>query len=124
MITHNRYLLNHCFNKILHLENAEIQEFDGTYADYNLALLQMKIEQQELAASDMEEIERNRKVVERLRNEATKFVNASRGRTLKARVSLLERLEARKTRPRLWRSNSRIFTCQKETLWKKRKKIC
>ena len=98
VITHNRYLLNHCFNKILHLENAEIQEFDGTYADYNLALLQMKIEQQELAASDMEEIERNRKVVERLRNEATKFVNASRGRTLKARVSLLERLEARKTR--------------------------
>ena len=98
VITHNRYLLNHCFNKILHLENAEIQEFDGTYADYNLTLLQMKIEQQELAASDMEEIERNRKVVERLRNEATKFVNASRGRTLKARVSLLERLEARKTR--------------------------
>ena len=98
VITHNRYLLNHCFNKILHLENAEIQEFDGTYADYNLALLQMKIEQQELAAADMEEIERNRKVVERLRNEATKFVNASRGRTLKARVSLLERLEARKTR--------------------------
>ena len=98
VITHNRYLLNHCFNKILHLENAEIQEFDGTYADYNLTLLQMKIEQQELAASDMEEIERNRKVVERLRNEATKFVNASRGKTLKARVSLLERLEARKTR--------------------------
>ena len=98
VITHNRYLLNHCFNKILHLENAEIQEFDGTYADYNLTLLQMKIEQQELAASDMEEIERNRKVVERLRNEATKFVNAARGKTLKARVSLLERLEARKTR--------------------------
>ena len=98
VITHNRYLLNHCFNKILHLENAEVQEFDGTYMDYNLALLQMKIEKQELAASDMEEIERNRKVVERLRNEATKFVNASRGRTLKARVSLLERLEARKTK--------------------------
>ena len=27
VITHNRYLLNHCFNKILHLENMEIQEF-------------------------------------------------------------------------------------------------
>ena len=50
MITHNRYLLNHCFNKILHLENTEIQEFDGNYVDYNFALLQMKIEQQELAA--------------------------------------------------------------------------
>ena len=60
VITHNRYLLNHCFNKILHLENAELQEFDGTYVDYNFALLEMKIEQQELAAADMEEIERNR----------------------------------------------------------------
>lgn len=39
VITHNRYLLNHCFNKILHLENAELQEFDGTYVDYNFALI-------------------------------------------------------------------------------------
>ena len=98
VITHNRYLLNHCFNKILHLENAELQEFDGTYVDYNFALLEMKIEQQELAAADMEEIERNRKIVERLRNEATKVDSATKGRSLKARVSLLERLEARKTK--------------------------
>lgn len=98
VITHNRYLLNHCFNKILHLENAELQEFDGTYVDYNFALLEMKIEQQELAAADMEEIERNRKIVERLRNEATKVDSAIKGRSLKARVSLLERLEARKTK--------------------------
>ena len=31
VITHNRYLLDHCFNKILHLENKALQEFDGTY---------------------------------------------------------------------------------------------
>ena len=98
VITHNRYLLNHCFNKILHLENTEMQEFDGNYVDYNFALLQMKIEQQELAAADMEEIERNRKIVERLRNSATAIDSATRGRSLHARVSLLERLEARKTR--------------------------
>jgi ATP-binding cassette subfamily F protein 3 len=35
VITHNRYLLNHCFNKILHLENTDIQEFDGNHTDYN-----------------------------------------------------------------------------------------
>ena len=35
VITHNRYLLNHCFNKILHLENNDIQEFDGNYNDYH-----------------------------------------------------------------------------------------
>ena len=98
VITHNRYLLNHCFNKILHLENTEIQEFDGTYVDYNFALLQMKIEQQELAAADLEEIERNRKIVERLRNSATAIDSATRGRSLHARVSLLARLEARKTK--------------------------
>ena len=98
VITHNRYLLNHCFNKILHLENTEMQEFDGNYVDYNFALLQMKIEQQELAAADMEEIERNRKIVERLRNSATAIDSATRGRSLHARVSLLERLEARKTK--------------------------
>ncbi len=43
-----------------------MQEYDGSYVDYNYALLQMKIEQQELAAADMEEIERNRKIVDRL----------------------------------------------------------
>lgn len=98
VITHNRYLLNHCFNKILHLENTKMQEYDGSYVDYNYALLQMKIEQQELAAADMEEIERNRKIVERLRNGATAVDSATRGRSLHARVSLLERLEARKTK--------------------------
>ena len=41
VITHSRYLLNHCFNKILHLEDTDIQEFDGNYMDYNLALLLM-----------------------------------------------------------------------------------
>ncbi|MEG2440316.1 MAG: ABC-F family ATP-binding cassette domain-containing protein [Acetivibrio sp.] len=96
VVTHNRYLLNHCFNKIIHLENTEIQEFDGRYIDYNFALLQSKIELQELAIADEEEIERNEKIIDKLRMEATFFTCASRGKTLNARVSLLERLEARK----------------------------
>lgn len=96
VVTHNRYLLNHCFNKILHLENADIQEFDGNYMDYNLALLLKKIELQELAAKDLEEIERTRKMVERLRNEATKIDSAQKGRSLKAKATQLARLEARR----------------------------
>ena len=96
VVTHNRYLLNHCFNKILHLENADIQEFDGNFMDYNLALLLKKIELQELAAKDLEEIERTRKMVERLRADATKIDNATKGRALKAKVSQLARLEARR----------------------------
>lgn len=96
VITHNRYLLNHCFNKILHLENADIQEFDGNYIDYNFSLLLKKIELQELAARDLAEIERNRKMVERLRADATRIDNATKGRALKAKVSQLARLEARR----------------------------
>ena len=96
VVTHNRYLLNHCFNKVLHLENADIQEFDGNYMDYNLALLQKKIELQELAAKDLEEIERTRKMVERLRKEATMIDSAQKGRSLKAKATQLARLEARR----------------------------
>lgn len=95
VITHNRYLLNHCFNKILHLENADIQEFDGNYTEYNFALLQKKIELQELAAADQEEIERTEKMVERMRKDATRADIASLGRALHAKVTHLERLRAR-----------------------------
>ena len=96
VVTHNRYLLNHCFDKILHLENADIQEYDGSYMDYNFDLLQKKIELQELAAKDAEEIERTRKMVERLRADATKIDSAQKGRSLKAKVTQLARLEARR----------------------------
>ncbi|MDO4977486.1 MAG: ATP-binding cassette domain-containing protein [Eubacteriales bacterium] len=95
VITHNRYLLNHCFNKILHLENADIQEFEGTYMDYQVALLGKKVELQEGAAKDQAEIERNEKLVNRLRKEATYIDNSGKGRQLKARASLLERLKAK-----------------------------
>lgn len=96
VITHNRYLLNHCFNKILHLENMALQEFDGNYIDYNFSLLERKIELQELAHDDTEEIKRNAEIINRLRTAATNNADASRGRALKARVKLQERLVARR----------------------------
>ena len=96
VITHNRYLLNHCFNKIIHLENAELQEFDGRYIDYNFSLLQTKIEMQEMAIADEEEIRRNEALIEILREKATYNAEASRGRALKARVKIQERLESRR----------------------------
>ncbi len=96
VITHNRYLLRNCFDKIIHLENMEVQEYDGRYMDYNLELLKTKIEISKLAAADTEEIERNKKIVEKLRKDATMFSNAALGRSLHARVSIVERLEARR----------------------------
>lgn len=99
VITHNRYLLNHCFNKIIHLENKELQEFDGGYIDYNFSLLQTKIELQELAAADTDEIERNEILIDKLRDLATENAERFRGKTLRARVKIQERLEARRIKP-------------------------
>lgn len=96
VITHNRYLLNHCFNKIIHLENMELQEFDGRYIDYNFSLLENKIELQELATADTEEIERNNQLINKLRTAATNNSEPARGKALKARVKIQERLEARR----------------------------
>lgn len=95
-ITHNRFLLNHCFNKILHLEDTDIQEFDGSFVEYNFTLLAKKVEQQEQVAKEQAEIERNQKIVDKLRANATRVTSASRGKALHARVSYLERLEARR----------------------------
>jgi ATP-binding cassette subfamily F protein 3 len=93
IITHNRYILNHCFNKILHLENMQLQEFDGSYIDYNFSLLQTKIELQELAAADNEELERNEMLIKKLRFQATEYNQSSKGKSLNARVKIQERLE-------------------------------
>jgi ATPase components of ABC transporters with duplicated ATPase domains len=96
VITHNRYLLNHCFDKIINLENMKLEEFDGNYIDYNFSLLQRKIELQELAIADAEEIQRNELLIDKLRFIATNNSDAAFGKSLKARVKFQERLEARR----------------------------
>ena len=97
IITHNRYLLDHCFNKILHLENEEIREFDGGFVEYNFSLLQEKIEQQEMSLADEEEIQRNEALIERLRDISSYNADKARGKSLKARVKIQERLLANRT---------------------------
>ena len=98
IITHNRYLLNHCFNKILHMENMDIQEFNGTYTEYNYELLATKIDLQEAVAAEQEEIERQNKILHKARSKATAMDNASLGRIVHARQSLVDRLTERKTK--------------------------
>lgn len=97
VITHNRYLLDHCFDKIVHLENMELQEFDGKFIDYNFSLLLNKIEQQELAIADDEEIARNEMLIDKLRLISSTNTDPARGRSLKARVKLQERLQQNRT---------------------------
>lgn len=98
VVTHNRYLLNHCFDKVLHLEDRELREFDGSYIEYSFAVLQMKAEMQEAAEKETAWIACQKVLVERLRERATEVDNATYGRSLRARVSYLERLEASRTK--------------------------
>ncbi len=98
VITHNRYLLNHCFNKILHMENMDVQEFAGTYIEYNYELLATKIDLEEAAAEDQAEIDRQSKILEKTRAKATAMDNASLGKAVHARQTLLNRLKSRKTK--------------------------
>lgn len=95
VITHNRYLLNHCFDKILHLEDADIQEFEGNYVEYNYMLLQKKIELQEQVEEERQEIARAEKMVDKMRNNATIHSIASLGRAVHAKQTYLDRLRAR-----------------------------
>ena len=95
VVTHNRYLLNTCFDKILHLENADIQEFDGNYIEYNNSILEKKVELQEKAAEDQAEIERTEQMVKKMTDKATKIDIASFGRALKAKKTQLARAVAR-----------------------------
>ncbi|MGL5437079.1 MAG: ATP-binding cassette domain-containing protein [Lachnospiraceae bacterium] len=98
VITHNRYLLNHCFNKILHMENMDVQEFEGTYIEYNYELLATKIDLEEAAAADQAEIDRQSEILNKARARATIMDNASLGKAVHARQSLVNRLKARKTK--------------------------
>lgn len=98
IITHNRYLLNHCFNKILHMENMDVQEFTGTYTEYNYELLATKLDLAEAAAADQAEIDRQSEILTKARAKATAMDNASLGKAVHARQTLVDRLKARKTK--------------------------
>lgn len=95
VITHDRYLLNHCFNKILHLENGALQEFDGTYSEYRCSILREKLALKLQNIEEQEEIARTQELVDILRKRATEKVNPVIGRSVNAKQSQLDRLVAR-----------------------------
>lgn len=94
-ITHHRYLLNHCFNKVLHLENGDIQEYDGNYTEYRCAQLKEKLKLKLQSNEEQEEIERTEKMVDILRTRATILVNPVIGSAVNAKQTQLDRLRAR-----------------------------
>ena len=97
VVTHNRYLLNHCFDKIWHLENGGMAQYDGNFLAYDHYRLQKKIDQQVTASADNAEIARLEELVERLRDDATQVISPQKGRVLKGKVSQLNRALASRT---------------------------
>ena len=95
VVTHSRYLLAHCFDRIWHLENGDLQEFDGSFTEYSYSRLQKKIDLKIASVADEEEIQRISKLVEDLRELASEVSEAQHGRTLKGKVSYLNRLISR-----------------------------
>ena len=95
VITHNRYLLNHCFNKILHLENGELQEFDGNYTEYRCSILREKLKLRIQNLEEQAEIARTEEMVDILRTRATLMANPVIGRSVNAKQTQLDRLLAR-----------------------------
>lgn len=92
VVTHSRYLLSHCFERIWHLENGDLQVFEGSFIEYSYVRLQKKIDAKILSDAEQGRIDRVSEMVERMRDKASEVAEAQYGRALKGKVSYLERL--------------------------------
>ena len=95
VVTHSRYLLAHCFDRIWHLENGDLQEYEGSFTEYSCTRLQKKIDVKLASIADEQEIQRINELVERLRDDASEVIDPQIGRTLKAKVSYLKQITSR-----------------------------
>ncbi len=95
VITHNRYLLNHCFDKILHLEGGDIQEYDGTYTAYKSSQLKEKLKLKLQRSEEQLEIDRTEKMIAVLHLKALTATNPAIGGAASSKKTHLERLRAR-----------------------------
>ena len=93
VVTHSRYLLAHCFDRIWHLENGDLQEFEGSFTEYSYSRLQKKIDLKIGSMKSEEEIQRINELIEKLRDDASEVIDPRLGRTLKSKVSYLKHLE-------------------------------
>ena len=95
VVTHSRYLLANCFDRLWHLENGDLQEFAGSFNQYSHSRLQKKIDLQIASLADQEEIRRINEMVDRYREIAEEKIDPQRGRALRSKVSYLGRLMSR-----------------------------
>ena len=95
VVTHSRYLLAHCFDRIWHLENGDLQEFEGSYNAYSYSRLQKKLDLKLASIADEEEVQRLSVLVDQLRENCEEKADPRRGRALRSKVSFLNRLLSR-----------------------------
>lgn len=98
VITHNRYLLNHCFNKVLHLENGDLYEYEGNYTAYRSTQMFEKLKQKQKRIEEQAEIERTEKLVADLHLRASTQSSGAIGKAASTKISHLGRLVARQTK--------------------------
>ena len=98
VVTHSRYLLAHCFDRIWHLENGDLLDYEGSFNEYSCSRLQKKIDLKLASIKDEAEIQRVTELVERIREDATEIIDPRLGRTLKGKVSYLNRLVTRQVK--------------------------
>ncbi len=109
-VTHNRLLLNSCFNKILHIENQQLNEFPGNYAEYTKALLESKIDMQEHFQKFDDFIQTQMDLIEKRRIAADELTDSSKGRQLRARVHYLQRLYVQRGEDPFIEANNYAFS--------------
>ena len=98
VVTHSRYLLAHCFDRIWHLENGDLLDYEGSFNEYSCSRLQKKIDLKLASIKDEAVIQRVTERVERIREDATEIIDPRLGRTLKGKVSYLNRLVTRQVK--------------------------
>ncbi|MBQ9732680.1 MAG: ABC-F family ATP-binding cassette domain-containing protein, partial [Clostridia bacterium] len=79
VVTHSRYLLSHCFDRIWHLVNGALQEFEGSFIEYSYVRLQKKIDTKILSDAEQGRIDRVAEMVERMRDKASEVSEAQYG---------------------------------------------
>lgn len=92
-ITHSRLLLSLCFDKILHIENMELQQFPGSFAEYSRWLLETKIELFEAAKEFDDYIRAQKRLLKRLQKSAELTTDPKLGKRIQARKKLIERMK-------------------------------
>ncbi len=91
IVSHNRYLLDRVVESILHLENAQIEHYQGNYSTYRANRLRKLVAQQEDYIANQKRLAQLEALVQRFADIARGNTDPAWGKRLRARRKQLER---------------------------------